>query len=307
VFHFLSKARSISVAQAGKLSQKELKQPDTFQSRGEQIVDHLVANRKRYLIYGGAAVLVILIALGVASIYEKRNATISKRFGEAFDTYNATVEREHVGVEKKKHAPGELTFPTEETKYLAALEKFRVLAEQNSGTTYGRFALFYQANSHFMLGQYSKALEVYEKFLSVIGSDFNDLRFVAENNIAQCHDALGELDKAAETYQKMVDDPVGLFRDQALFMLAKLAARQGKRDEAITKFNSVLEKFPDSEFRPDVEKQLTLLGAPKPSDMNDPEVMRALQQAQQAAGAKAKVGPVKTENKDAPPAPATAP
>lgn len=257
------------MAQAPKLSRKELKQPDTFQSRGEQILQHFIDNRKRYLL--GLAALVVLIAAiwGVRYFFSQRDAEMSQRFGEALEVYLAPVVKDKT----QKPEGADVTFDTDEHKYMAAMEKFKAVAEKYKGNNVGTFATFYLANCHFKMKQNDKARDLYDQFLKAAdGKIFADLRFVAESNIAQSYDQEGQLGKAAEIYQKLYENEKGLFRDQALFLLAEMAQRQGKKDEAVKKYNELLDKFQDTDLKPQAEKMLTLLGAPRPVEAKPSDV-----------------------------------
>ena len=70
-------------------------------------------------------------------------------------------------------------------------------------------------------------------------------------------------------------------------MLASIAQRQGKKDEAVKLYNELLEKFAETELKPQVEKMLTVLGAPKPEPKLDALIKDAAGKADKAGkGAK---------------------
>lgn len=257
------------MAQANKLSQKELKQPDSFQSTGEKFLQHFVDYRKQYLLGAVGLLVVFGLAFGIKTYLAKRSAAVSQSFGAALETYLAPIKSEKELKDADEATKSELSFPNEETKYVAAQTKFQEIVEKHGGTTYGKFAAFYVANCLFKTKQYDKARDGYTKFMAEAGSDFADLKFVAENNIAQTYDAEGKLDEALAAYKKIYETPEGVFKDQALYMQAEINQRQGKRDEAVKLYNELLEKFPETDLKSQVEKMLTILGAPKPEPKLD--------------------------------------
>ena len=153
------------MAQANKLSQKELKQPDSFQSTGEKLFQHFADYRKQYLLGLAGAFLVFGLAFGVKTYLTKRSADVSQGFSAALEVYLAPVMGENDKKNADEATKSGLTFPNEETKFVSASEKFKTLADDHGNTTYGKFAIFYHANCLFKLKQYEKAREGYEKFM----------------------------------------------------------------------------------------------------------------------------------------------
>ncbi len=247
------------MAQAKKLSRKELKQPDTFQTKGEEFLQHFIDNRRRYL-YAVLGFIGIILLITIASnLLQMRNDKISEVYADAMKVYDAPVVKDTEGEPQEG-----LTFSTEEAKYLAATEKFQTVVNEYGGSAYGNIANFYLGNSHFQLKRYEKAREAYQAFIDNSGSDFSQFNFLAYHNIAQSYDAEKKFDQAIETYKKILSFGGELWKDEASFMIADIYKREGNKAEAIKWYTDVTENYPDSEVKPKAEKMLTLLRGPKP-------------------------------------------
>ncbi len=251
------------MAQAKKLTKKELNEPDQFQSRGEQILNHVVEYRKRYFTYLAAFVALILAAVIINAVIDSRNAKISEKFSKAMAVFNAQVVK---GEDANPNADPP-TFQTEDAKFLAASEKFEGFIEEEGGSSYGVVARFFLGACHFQLKQYGKARAAFETFIEDSGSDGKEFLFLAYHNIAQSYDAEDNVEKALETYKKVLGLRDDAFKDQARYYIAKLLKRQGKNDEAVKELEGILADFPETAIKPDVRRMLTVLKGPeKPED-----------------------------------------
>ena len=70
----------------------------------------------------------------------------------------------------------------------------------------------------------------------------------------------GDLEGAAEIYRLLVDDPnTPLPKDQLLFNLANVKEQAGSLEEAQLNYQRVLDEFPDSFLRSEVEQRNELI------------------------------------------------
>lgn len=248
-------------AKETKLSKKDLNQPDAFQSRGEQILDHLVKYKARYFAAAGSILAIILAVVIVRAWLTHRTEGISQQFAEAMKAYHATVaEKKDPAAKEKKD---DLTFPSEEARNLEAQRRFQTIVDQYGSTSYGQAARFYIAHTHFRLKNYAKARELYETFLKDSGSDFAQFKFIALHNVAQCHYGEGNLDKALEIYNQILKEDGASFKDEATYQIAAIYRRQGKTDDAVKWLKELKEKYADSPLKGKADKLLTILRGPE--------------------------------------------
>lgn|GEM_PF-3509383 len=259
------------MAKSKKLSRKELNQPDQFVTRGEQLLQNLVDNRKRYIMYVGAVFGVFILVNLICMYFQSQNDKISIQFSNAMKVYNAGVIAEG-GEEEANPAAKIPTYASEDAKNLAAVEKLQALVDEHGGSSYGAVAQFYLGNSLFQLKRYDKARAAYEAFLAKAGSDLKTFSFVAYHNIAQSYDGENNLDKALEAYKKILTLDGDAGKDDANYRMALIYKRQNKKDEAVKLLLETQEKYPESTLKSKIDKLLTFLRGPAPKEEKVEEI-----------------------------------
>ncbi len=68
---------------AAKLSKKELKQPDVFQSTFEKIVDYISENTMRFYAIATTVVLTVVIAFGIYLYWSNYQTTAAQIYAKA--------------------------------------------------------------------------------------------------------------------------------------------------------------------------------------------------------------------------------
>lgn len=249
------------MAQAkGKLSRKELKQPDQFQSKGEDFLQRLIDNRKRIALVGGVLLALLAVYSIVTAYMDSRNEALSQKFGEIIRLYEAQVA---ASPDQANPAGNPPTFASDELKYVTVSEQLQSFVDEHKGSGFAKAARFYLANCFFMLKRYEKARENYEIFLKDAGGGFDGLTFLAHANIAQTYDAEGNLDEALKVYQKIADGRNPVWKAEATYMIAQIKKRQGKNDEAITLLLGIQTQEGDSSIKAKADKLLTVLRGPE--------------------------------------------
>jgi len=251
------------LTQAKKLSKKELKQPDEFQERGSFVLQHLMDNKTRYLLYLGIGIGVLVIWVAVDMLLGWRQDRISRAFADAMLVYNAQVVD---AADENTPPPSgkDPTFPNEEAKMLAASEKFQAFVNEHGSSSYGQAAKFYLANTLFNLKRYAKAREVYEDFLKTADGGLDQFAFLANFNIAQTYEAEDNSEKAIASYQTILDSKDNVWKDQATYNIARLHYKAGKSDEAVKLLEELQTKYPDSSLKAQTDRLLLVIRGPVP-------------------------------------------
>jgi tetratricopeptide (TPR) repeat protein len=99
-------------------------------------------------------------------------------------------------------------------------------------------------NAHYKLARIYekskplKAIEIYDKLISIIGPEWNVLF-----RLAELHENLGNIDKAAESIEDLISIDPGNSNIQKL--LSEIYTRGGRYDEALRVLDDILELIPD--------------------------------------------------------------
>jgi tetratricopeptide (TPR) repeat protein len=216
-----------------KISRKDLKRPDEFQTFIESAQEFLLANLRQLVI---SAVLVLAsagIVLGVY-MYERRLDRIT---GEVF--YAA------LGALNAK-------------QYKSAETQFTKLAQTESGRRLGKLAGLYLGLAYLGDNDLAHARDALVAFVA----DEHDATFanLALTNLGVIYERMGEYAKAAGAYQQAAS-LAGPEQVRAQFGFARMLAKQGQSDAAIAVYRAFLEAHPFAQQRQEVVESLAMLGA----------------------------------------------
>ena len=201
-----------------RLSRKELRQPDWFQTATESAFEFY--QRQRIAVYLGlAAVVLILLGIWGWKVFkERQNERAAQEYGQAMSQYHAGKYREAI----------------------ASLEK----VQTHRWSSYANLAHLYEANSYLALNDYPKATNAAQRFIG--GTDQNSLfrqiglltLAVIEERQSQCKEAITHYMEAATIK--------GAFIDRAFLGQARCAVQIGDLAGAIAAYRQLLKDQPES-------------------------------------------------------------
>lgn len=220
-----------------RLSRKELRQPDWFQTTTEDVLEFYRRQRVAVLVGIAAAILILLGIWGWRAYKERQDALAAQEFGQAMTHYHAGKYREAI----------------------ESLEK----VETHRWSRYAHLAHFYEANSYLALNDYPKATSAAQRF--IVGTDQNSLLrqmglltlAVIEERQSQCKEAIQNYAQAAKIK--------AAFTDRALLGEARCAAQTGDVDGAIAAYRQLLKDQPESPSASYVKYQIGELEAKLPA------------------------------------------
>jgi len=226
-----------------KISRKELKQPDEFQTIFETAALFFEVHRIEFFI--GVAALLGMVVL-ISAIY----------FYQAGKTRAAAARFEQ--------AMSEL----EGRSYDTAEKMLKGLAEDEPGRAVGRLANLYLGIAYLAQKQPDKARDSLQRYLDA--DDNSIFRGAALDDLAVTYEDLGDFKRAEDAYRQAakIEGP-----DQARAELgvARMLERQGKRPDAIAAYNDFLTRHPYAPERAIVMETLAALGAPSSAPAASPE------------------------------------
>jgi predicted negative regulator of RcsB-dependent stress response len=217
-----------------KLTQKELRAPDEFTTLVDNARDFFVNNLTQVLISAGIVVVVGAIVIGVYYYERHRDTVASARFYDAITALNAGKNQQ-------------------------AETQFKQLADEEPGRRLGRLARFYMANAYLSDGDLPNARDSLVAFLAEERDPL--FRSLALTNIAVVYERMADWKKATGAYQQAAADP-GPEQARAELGVARMLAKSGDKQGAITAYRAFLTAHPFAQQRQDVMESLALLGAP---------------------------------------------
>jgi predicted negative regulator of RcsB-dependent stress response len=215
-----------------RLTRKELKQPDEFESLLDDIGAFFVENLQQILIASG-----IILAVGaiVASIYfyeRHRDETAGNNFYGALQQLQGN-------------------------NYKAAATGFEALADAEPGRRIGRLARFYLASAYIGENDLPKARDALVQFVS----EEHDPLYInlAMTNLGVVYERIGDYRKAAGAYGQAASVP-GPEQQRAELGVARVLAKAGDKAGAVAAYRGFLAAHPFAQQRGDALESLAMLG-----------------------------------------------
>jgi predicted negative regulator of RcsB-dependent stress response len=205
-------------AASKRITRKQLRQPDWFQTTTEQAFDFFTQHRAM-VIAGVAGLLVVALIISGWQIFKARhNAAASKQFDSALSLYQSQKYREAVPEFQK-------------------VQVFR-------WSRYAALGYLYEANSYLNLGELEKAAGPAQRFLSATGPD-TLYRQIALITLASVEERQSQCKQAIERYGE-VEKIKGAFQQEARLGKARCAEQLGDIRAAIASYRDYLIEDPES-------------------------------------------------------------
>ena len=214
-----------------RLSRKELRQPDWFQTVTENALEFYY--RQRVAVYLGIAV-VILLLLGIwgwAVFKERQDSMAAQEFGQAMTQYHTGKYREAV----------------------AGLEKVQTYR----WSRYANLAHLYEANSYLALNDFTKATNAAQRF--IVGTDQNSLmRQIGLLTLADIEERQSQCKEAIKNYGE-AGKIKAAFTERAFLGEARCAVQMGDVKGGIAAYRQLLKDQPDSPLASYIRFQISEL------------------------------------------------
>lgn len=232
-----------------KISRRELKQPDEFQSIFEAAGVFFELHMTEVLLGAAGLAALIAIVLGIFYYEAGRGRAAAIRFDQAL----SDLESHNYGTAEKDLAS------------LAAGEPHRAV---------GRLANLYLASAYLAQKEPAKARDALLRYLSE--DDASIFRGAALNNLAVTYEQMGDYKQAEDAYRQAAKIE-GPEQSRAELAMARMLLKQGKRAEAISAYDDFLAQHPYAPERTGVMETLAQLGVS--SENAQPPIVRVIKPA----------------------------
>ena len=214
-----------------RLTRKELRQPDWFQTFTESALEYYY--KQRVAVYLGLAV-VILLLLGIwgwGVFKERQESMAAQEFGQAMTQYHAGKHLEAVTSLKK-------------------VQTYR-------WSHYSNLAYLYEANSYLALNDFSKATNAAQRF--IVGTDQNSLmRQIGLLTLADIQERQSQCKEAINNYSE-AGRIKGAFTERAFLGQARCAVQLGDVKTGLAAYRQLLKEQSESPLASYVRFQISEL------------------------------------------------
>lgn len=214
-----------------RLSRKELRQPDWFQTVTENAFEFY--QRQRVAVYLGIAVFILLL-LGIwgwGVFKERQDSMAAQEFGQAMNQYHAGKYREAVAG-------------------LGKVQNYR-------WSRYANLAHLYEANSYLALNDFTKATNAAQRF--IVGTDQNSLmRQIGLLTLADVEERQSQCKEAIKNYSE-AGKIKAAFTERAFLGEARCAVQMGDVKGGLAAYRQLLKDQPESPLAGYVRFQISEL------------------------------------------------
>lgn len=234
-----------------ELSRKDMKEPDQFQVAAGEAASWLTGHRRTAILVGGAAVLVLVVALVVSGVRERGAAAAGGALSAVY-----------------KAAGGELTpvplpgaagpfFATDAERQKAVIDAAAKAQAAGAGRAAALAALA-KGDAHLKLGEWDAAAAAYQAYLAAAPRE-DSFRFGALEGLALVEEGKGSGEAALAAYARLAAE-VPAQADRADLAKARLLAAAGKKDEARQLLSGFAEAHKGSALAGEASERLSRLG-----------------------------------------------
>jgi len=210
---------------SAKLSKKELKSPDAFQTTFEKVSDYISENRTRVTIIGIALVCAVAIALGIYSYW-------SYYSGSALKLYSRAQENILKGGENKETMNNNIAI-------------YKELIEKYPHSWSGRMAYYHLGNIYYNSSELEPAIRSYEKFIAKAGSDKTGIKFLALTSLGYAYEVKKDFKQALKYFEQAQDVYSVGFETVGFSNIARAYEELNNKEKALEFYKKALEKTTD--------------------------------------------------------------
>jgi predicted negative regulator of RcsB-dependent stress response len=223
---------------AAKLSKKELKRPDAFQSSIEVISDYIYENKTRFYAIVTAVVLAAIIASGIYMYWSNYQSSAREMYAKANNMARNISKPDDV---------------------IANIKVYKELINKYPHSLSARLSHYHLGNLYYNLGDVDNAITEYKKFVSSSRSDNAGITSLALTSLGYCYEAKKDLKVALEYFEKaQKSDNVG-FESIGFRNIARIYEQLNDKKNALENYKSALQKTTDPSMTIFIKRKISSL------------------------------------------------
>ncbi len=224
---------------SSKLSKKDLKGPDAFQSTFERLTDYVSANKTRVAVVATALCLAVVVVLGVYFYWNYYSSSALKLYAKA---------------QQNMIQKGDNKETNEENIII-----FNDLIKKYPYSWSGRMALYHLGNIHYNNADFDDAVEAYKKFLSKTRKDNTGIKFLALTSLGYAYEAKKDYEKALQAFEEAMDTYNVGFEMMGLRNIARTYEALNNKEKALEYYKKALDKTTEPSSIIFIKKKISAL------------------------------------------------
>ena len=207
---------------SAKLSKKELKSHDAFQTTFERVGDYISENKTRVTVISIALVCAIAIAMGIYFYWSYYSSSALKLYAKAQGNILKSGDNKETANENVKI--------------------FKELIDKYPHSWSGRMAYYHLGNNYYNNGEMDQAINAYQKFVSKAGSDKTGVKFLALTSLGYAFEAKKDFKEALKHFEQAQNTDNTGFEVIGLRNIARAYEELKNKEKALEYYKKALEK-----------------------------------------------------------------
>lgn len=224
---------------AAKLSKKQLKEPDVFQSSFEKIFDYISENTIRFFAIAATVILTIVIAFGIYLYWNNYQTTAAQIYAKA-----------QAGMLRS----GETSEAVQES-----MKIFQELIDKYPHSWSARMAYYHMGNIYYNLGDLDKATDSYKKFVSSTKSDDAGIKFLALTSLGYCYEEKKDFKSALNYFEEAQKSNNTGFEAIGYRNIARIYEELNDKKKALENYQNALVKTLDPSMALFIKRKISSL------------------------------------------------
>lgn len=224
---------------AVKLSKKELKQPDAFQSAMEVIMNYIAENKIRFYAIVTAVILSAVITFGIYMYWSYYQSSALDMYAKARSDLARNIGNPDAAQ--------------------INIKIFQELIAKYPHSWSARMSHYHLGNLYYSIGEVDNAITEYKKFVSSSRSDKAGVKFLALTSLGYCYEARKDYQVALEYYKKaQKSDSVG-FESIGFRNIARAYEALNDKKNALENYKKALQKTNDPSVKVFLNRKISFL------------------------------------------------
>jgi len=224
---------------SAKLSKKELKGPDIFQSSFEKITDYISENTVRFFAIATTVILTVVIAFGIYLYWSNYQTNATQIYAKA----QAAIFRSGQTPEAASES----------------MKIFQELIDKYPHSWSARMAYYHLGNLYYGFGDLDNAITSYKKFVSSAKSDDAGIKFLALTSLGYCFEAKKDFKSALNYFEEAQKSNNTGFEAIGFRNIARIYEELNDKKKALENYQNALARTTDPTMALFIKRKISSL------------------------------------------------
>ncbi len=205
-----------------KLTKKDLKSPDAFQSTFEKLGDYISENQTRVIVTASALLCAVILVMGIYFYWSHYSNSALKIYAKAQGNILKGEENQDNVNEN--------------------IKLYKELVDKYSYSWSGRMANYHLGNIYYNKGEIDQAIISYKKFVGKAGSDKTGVKFLALTSLGYAYEVKKDFNQALKYFDQAQSAYHAGFETIGLRNVARAYEELNNKEKALEYYKKALEK-----------------------------------------------------------------